>query len=135
MTSPNVTPLAETISVIEASYEFMLAYAAQGRDVEARDTAPSIRAVLTDLSRAIGAIEGHLKTAIQGLGAVDIEPLNTFATILGQDAKRAKAALDVVLCVPSITSLLVDNINATVHIRALLTSMFLMDEALSSFRR
>ena len=134
MTSPKPGPLADTIGTIEASYEFMLAYAAQGRDDESRDTAPSIRNVLTDLSQAIGSLEAHLRTAITALGANGAK-LGIFVDIVGQDAKRAKAVVDVALSVPSISSLLIDNVNATVHVRTLLTSVFLMDEAMGALQR
>jgi len=40
-----------------------------------------------------------------------------------------------VLALPSIGSQVVDNLNATIHIRALLTDMFLVDEALNSLSR
>ena len=46
------------------------------------------------------------------------------------DAKRAAAAVDLALSVPSISSQLVDNLNASIHLRALLTSLFLVDEAM-----
>lgn len=134
MTSSGADPLRTAISTIEASYEFMLAYAAQGRDDESRDTSPSIRTVLTELSQAIGALEAHLRAALTTLGAHGAK-LTPFADILGQDAKRAKALVDVALSVPSMSSLLVDNLNATVHVRTLLTSMFLMDEAMDALQR
>jgi len=36
---------------------------------------------------------------------------------------------------PVITSLLIDNLNATIHLRALLTSVFVLDEALDIAKR
>ena len=47
------------------------------------------------------------------------------------DARASHAALRVVLGRPRISSQLVDNLNASVHVRALLTDLFLLDEALS----
>jgi hypothetical protein len=114
-----VWTLAACVEVIESSYEFMLAYAAQGRDREGHDTSPTIRMALTSLHDALGAVDGVFPGT---------QP--DFIAILRDDARRARAAVDLVVSVPNITSQLVDNLNATVHLRALLTSMFLADEAL-----
>jgi hypothetical protein len=37
-----------------------------------------------------------------------------------------------VLALPAISSQLVDNLNASIHVRALLTDIFLIDEALKT---
>ena len=47
-----------------------------------------------------------------------------------QDATKASAAVRLVLAQPSISSQLIDNLNASIHLRALLTDLFLLDEAL-----
>jgi len=52
--------------------------------------------------------------------------------MLADDAERAASAVQVVLSVRNISSQLVDNLNASMHLRTLLTDMFLLDEALSS---
>jgi hypothetical protein len=44
----------------------------------------------------------------------------------------AQGAIGLVLDRPSIGSLLVDNLNATIHLRALLTDLFLLDQARKS---
>lgn len=121
------------VEAIESSYEFMLAYAAQGRDKEGvSGDGPSIRAFLTSLSAALGALDGALKAEIAEGARENTEQLNTFAAVLGDDAGRASAAVDLVLSVPSISSQVVDNLNASIHLRALLTSLFLMDEVVKS---
>jgi len=53
-----------------------------------------------------------------------------FLEVLDDDARKAGAALRLVLAQKSITSQLVDNLNASIHVRALLTDVFLIDEAL-----
>jgi hypothetical protein len=40
------------------------------------------------------------------------------------------AALKLVLAQPAISSQLIDNLNASIHLRALLTDLFLLDEIL-----
>jgi len=46
----------------------------------------------------------------------------------------AQAAVRLVLAQPSITSPLVDNLNASIHVRAMLTDLFLVDEVLKARR-
>ena len=46
------------------------------------------------------------------------------------DALKAGAALRLVLAQPAISSQLIDNLNASIHLRALLTDIFLLDESL-----
>ena len=49
-----------------------------------------------------------------------------------QDARIARGAVALVLSRPQIASLLVDNLNASVRLRALLTDAFLLDRALTT---
>ena len=42
--------------------------------------------------------------------------------------------MQLVLAQPSISSQLVDNLNASIHLRALLTDLFLIDEVLKTHR-
>jgi len=58
------------------------------------------------------------------------EAFAAFLEILDEDARKALAALRLVLAQTSISSQLVDNLNASIHLRALLTDIFLIDEAL-----
>jgi len=53
-----------------------------------------------------------------------------FLEVLDDDARKAQAALRLVLAQKPIRSQLVDNLNASIHLRALLTDIFLIDEAL-----
>jgi len=53
-----------------------------------------------------------------------------FLDVVRGDAIKAGAALRLVLAQPNISSQLVDNLNASIHLRALLTDLFLLDEAL-----
>ena len=48
--------------------------------------------------------------------------------MLNRDAGDARAAIGLVLAQPSISSQLIDNLNASIHLRALLTDLFLIDE-------
>jgi len=53
-----------------------------------------------------------------------------FLEVVEADARKAGAALRIVLAQKSISSQLVDNLNASIHLRALLTDVFLLDEVL-----
>jgi hypothetical protein len=117
MTETGEPTLAERIEAVEQAYEFMLAYAAQGRE----DEGGSIRQFL---ERAAAALDG-----LAAAGAED-EALAAFCAVLDDDARKAGAALQLVLAQKAITSQLVDNLNASIHLRALLTDIFLLDEAL-----
>ena len=115
--------LADRIDAIEEAYEFMLAYAAQGRSGEDGGKGPGIRRFL---ERAEAALDGLDKAATERLGGDGAAA--DFIAILEDDAGKARAALRLVLAQPSIGSQLVDNLNASIHLRALLTDLFLIDE-------
>ena len=119
--------LVERIEAVEQAYEFMLAYAAQGREDE---DGGSIRQFL---ERAAASLEGLAATAAAGPHPQNATLRRAFAAfleILDDDARKARAALRLVLAQKSISSQLVDNLNASIHLRALLTDVFLIDEAL-----
>jgi hypothetical protein len=124
MTSSNVTgpmSLDGAIDVVEETYEFMLAYAAQGRRAEEDGSSSGIRAYL---ERADAALMVIAAAKVPGPAA------GRFLDVIRQDVAKAGAALRFVLAQPSIGSQLVDNLNASIHLRALLTDLFLLDEAL-----
>ncbi len=52
-----------------------------------------------------------------------------FLEAVKQDAAKARAAIGLVQSRPAISSLLVDNLNASIHLRALLTDCFLVEQA------
>ena len=126
MTTPGAQSLAERIEAIEQAYELMLAYAAQGRQDDADDSS-SIRRFL---QRADAALDG-LAACLRGTVAEQSEAFD-FIAVLEDDARRTRAALRLVLAQKALSSQLVDNLNASIHIRALLTDIFLIDETLKS---
>ena len=50
-----------------------------------------------------------------------------FLKVLERDANDSLAAMELVLGQPAISSQLIDNLNASMHLRALLTDLFLID--------
>jgi hypothetical protein len=123
--------LNQRIEAIEMGYEFMLAYAAQGRETD--KGAAAGRNVREYLDKMVAALEG-LGAAIEACAtAVDAALPRTgaaFFAAVEADARIALAALRLVLARADISSQLVDNLNASIHLRALLTDLFVVDEAL-----
>lgn len=118
---------------IEKSYEFFLAYAAQGAvREEATKVGAQLREFLGRMRDALAAIE----TGVPALADEEsLEPVDAYRDMLAitaADAARAGAAVRMVLAQPSISSELIDNLNASLHLRTLLTDLFLLDETLSS---
>ncbi len=124
--------LQEAIDKIEGAYEFFLAYAAQGLTRE------------SDASRVVRQFSEHLNAMVDGVSVLGAalgrlveeerpeagDQLGAFKELLETDAARARVAMQVVKAQVFPTSQLVDNLNASVHVRALLTDLFLLDEAL-----
>jgi len=127
--SADVADLTHRIAEIEEAYEFMLGYAAQGHQ-RGRE-GDHIRALLKRLDAALDGIGAAATTAAHAKG-VDAEIMRSFAATLEEDARKARAGLQLALMQRAIGSQLVDNLNASIHLRALLTDLFLVDEAIGS---
>jgi hypothetical protein len=121
--------LAHRIETIEEAYEFMLGYAAQGHQ-RGRE-GDHIRDFLKRLDAALDGIGAAATAAAQAKG-VDGGIMRAYAATLDEDAGKARAGLQLALMQRAIGSQLVDNINASIHLRALLTDLFLIDEAIGS---
>jgi hypothetical protein len=125
--------LAHRCETIEQAYEFMLAYAAQGLSGDAgSQTGGQLRELLSRAAAALGGLSAQYAALVESDELEPREKYAAFLQVLGRDAADALAAIDLVLAQRSISSQLVDNLNASIHIRALLTDIFLIDEALKS---
>jgi hypothetical protein len=127
MTDERERTLAERIEAIEQAYEFMLAYAAQGREDE---DGGSVRQFLERAAAALDGLAAAAAASPHPRNATSRQAFAGFLEIVEDDARKARAALRLVLAQKSISSQLVDNLNASIHLRALLTDVFLVDEAL-----
>jgi hypothetical protein len=118
---------------IEETYEFLLAYAAQGlssedgtvQDGQAREFLKRAAAALNGLADVYASV-----ITVERLEAAD--RYRAFLEVLKRDASDALAALELVLIQPAITSQMVDNLNASIHVRALLTDLFLISEVVEA---
>jgi hypothetical protein len=120
---------AEAIDVIEETYEFMLAYAAQGRRREDDDAGAGIRECLMRAEAALAIIACATAEELGATGQ-NGSASGEFLDVVKQDSARASAAFRFVIAQPTIGSQIVDNLNASTHVRTLLTDLFLLDEAL-----
>lgn len=137
MSEENKSKLRTSIDAIETGYEFMLAYAAQGRDFEATGggAGPSIRGYLADMRQGLETLADDFEAEINDKVESGTNLFIDYIKVLRADAEKSQQAVDMVVALPSIGSQVIDNLNATIHIRALLTDMFLVDEALTSLSR
>jgi hypothetical protein len=123
--------LEQHCNTIEESYEFMLAYAAQGLagDVGSQ-SGGQLREFLTRAVAAMSELSELFSTLAQREALEPAERYRAFLGVIDGDARKALAAMQLVLVQPSISSQLIDNLNASIHLRALLTDLFLIDEIL-----
>jgi hypothetical protein len=118
-------------AAIEECYEFMLAYAGQG--LAGDEASQSSVHVCEYLNRAVEALSGLAEVytkAVKQENLQPAEPYHAFLHVLDTDARHSIAAIELVLAQPTLSSQLIDNLNASIHIRALLTDLFLIDEIL-----
>ena len=114
---------------IEEAYEFMLAYAAQGLRTEPGGGSSSqIRGFLIGADRALDGLAELFTNIVKTDGISPAAPYDNFIAVLARDASDARAAIGLALAQTSISSQLIDNLNASIHVRALLTDLFLIDE-------
>jgi len=126
--------ILERFEAIEECYEFMLAYAAQGLSSDQGNE--SGRQVREFLNRAVEALDGLGESCATAMREHIAEGarLPAFLAVLDRAAREALAAMELVLAQPAISSQLIDNLNASMHLRALLTDVFLVGEVLRSQR-
>ena len=113
--------IEKSIETIEAGYEFLLAYAAQGRPASDESDGPGPHARPT--------IEGMLEGMREIIKSFS-ESKDDFEQLIAADCKKASAALSFLVNQGKIGSEVVDNLNASIHLRAVLTDLFLYSEAL-----
>ena len=117
----------QRIESIESSYEFFLAYAAQGRTTdEGAKSGAELREFLTKLE---DSLEGLADTVAEAVS--DQEPRDAWdemTSVVRRDAAAALSAVQLVAARSGISSQLIDNLNANMHLRAVLTDLFLVDD-------
>ncbi len=112
--------IEEDIEAIESGYDFLLAFAAQGRPAQ-KETGPG--------PHARPVIEG-IASAMKNIATVFSGNEDDFEQVIARDCRNAGAALDFILKQEKLGSEMVDNLNASIHLRAVLADLFLYSEAL-----
>ena len=110
----------------------MLAYAAQGRDTD-RDSSGSgagfeLREFLQKMETALDGLGAEIISVAEQQEA-ELGPAQVFLEAIDDDARKALGLIRLVKAQPDVSSLLIDNVNASIHLRALLTDLFVIDEA------
>jgi len=120
------------VNAIEEAYEFFLAYASQGLPSDsAGGSGSQIRDYLGRCDRALNGLGACIMQFVQHL-AIEPSPYRAYVNVVDRDALDASAGIQLVLAQPAIGSQLIDNLNASIHLRALLTDLLLVDEALKT---
>src|ERR1700682_4485821 len=122
-------------NAIEQCYEFMLAYAGQGLSGE--EGSQSSGEARDYLKSAVEALSGLAQAYASAVKKQNLQPAkhyNAFLAVLDRDARDSLAAIQLVLAQATLSSQLIDNLNASIHLRALLTDLFLIDEVLKPQR-
>ena len=123
--------LKERVDAIEECYEFMLAYAAQGLPGDQGSNSGSqLRHLLGRAAESLSGLASAYAAAVQQDNLEPSGHYEAFLAVLARDAGDSLSALELVLAQPTLSSQLIDNLNASIHLRALLTDVFLIDEIL-----
>jgi hypothetical protein len=118
-------------NAIEECYEYMLAYAGQGLGGgEGSQSSGIVRDYLQRAANALSGLSTAYAAAIEQQNLQPAESYRAFLAVIETDSRNALAAIQMVLAQAALSSQMIDNLNASIHLRALLTDLFLIDEIL-----
>ena len=117
--------IRQNIDAVEEAYEFMLAYAAQGRVEEG--AGPEGAHIRNFLERFVDAVEG-LTTQVAALVGKDQEAGAALLAGFEQDSATVMSVLRILLARDNISSEMVDNTNGLIAMRSYLTTLFFIDK-------
>lgn len=107
----------------------MLDYAAQGLPSdEGRQSGKQIREFQQNAVDALSGIAEACEAGLTGEDPEGAEKHLAFIGMLDRDARNSVAAIEFVLMQPVISSQLINNLNAPIHLRAVLTDLFLIGD-------
>ena len=117
------------IDAIEESYEFFLAYAAQGLSTdEGVKSGGQLRDFLKQIVTALDGLADAFRVLVKDDAAAPAGAWDELLSVLNADASASLATVRLVASRSGVSSQLIDNLNANIHLRALLTDLFLMDD-------
>jgi len=125
--------LKARIDAIEAGYEFFLAYAAQGltTDQGARSSG-ELRDFLSKMQAGLEGLADVFRAVAKEDQAAPAGAWEDLISVLETDASATLAAVRLVASRRGVSSQLIDNLNANIHLRALLTDLFVMDDLIDT---
>ncbi len=127
------TEIETLCDTIEDCYEFTLSYAARGLTTdEDSDAGRQLREKLANALAAIRGLDASSRAAAMRMQPSEAGKFEAFFAVLSRDAQSSSAIVDLVLAQPGISSQLIDNLNASIHVRALLTDLFLITEIIGA---
>ena len=121
--------LKDRIDTIEEAFEYMMAYAAQGQDQEDPSEGGGIRSWLIKAAAALEDLPQLAQTRTTSVTSIEAGDLAEFLETVKTGAARSRTLINFALAQPNLNSELVDNLNATNHVRTILTDIFLLDSA------
>ncbi len=122
----NAVDIRAAIDTVEEAYEFMLAYAAQGRQTESEtEGASQIRGFLHRFREALNVFSAHSDALLKPAAQTP-----AFAEHFAKDTETIKAVLDMLIGKSNITSDMIDNTNGMIVVRSFLTNMFFLDQVM-----
>jgi len=119
------------IEAVEQGYEFFLAYAAQGiTSDQASKSGEQLRDFLRKMDDALEGLAEAFRSLVTVEAPSQRDAYYAVIDVLAGDVEKTQAVVQLVMAQPGISSQLIDNLNASIHVRALLTDLFLLDEVL-----
>ena len=83
---------------------------------------------------ALSGLADACVTAVTADALDSAEKYLAFLAVLDRDARDSMRTIELVLAQPAISSQLIDNLNASIHLRAVLTDLFLLSDIASIAR-
>ncbi len=119
--------IRQNIEIVEEAYEFMLAYAAQGRTEEgAGPDGAHIRTFLARFAEAAGAMRSQAGAVMAGGKSDGGALLDSFQ----RDSDIVLSVLHLLLGRDNISSDMIDNTNGLIVMRSYLTTLFFIDKSI-----
>ena len=129
MPSSHKEELARRADAIERGYEYLLAYAAQGlKTDQGNANSEQLREYLKRMDEALSGLADLYRETVSAEGLQPADAYAGFLDVVARDAAAAQAAIRLVRGQAGISSQVVDNLNASSHVRAMLTDLFLIDD-------
>ena len=118
--------IREEIEKVEEAYEYMLAYAAQGRADEGEGAeGVQIRIFIKQFLSSIEVLAGSLES----LSKSSVE-LKTYIDSFNGESDIMASVLKIILANDNISSEVIDNANGLISVRSYLTSLFFIDKSI-----